>query len=610
MKDKRKQYRISQFFAIRSILSPSVSPDNRKVAYITNTNGLPNVWTIPIEGGWTSQITLEENAVKAISYSPRKKEIIFQSDYKGDENLQLYLISDEGGEVKNLTPNHKDSQVLFASWNKKGNRILYSSNKRDKRFFDIYVLDLKSGEEKCIREGNNPFVEIAADWSSDERYILLQKFYNNSDQDILIYDISNSDIVNITRHEGSMKNILPKFSRKSDSVYFLTDNNREFLGLARYDIKKRKTEWFVLENWDIDSFTISKSEKYLLYTVNEDGRSKLILMNLKTGKRKKLKIPGGNVLSMTFTPDEKKIILVLDSPQNPNDIYVYDLKKEKIKQITFSMIGGIPKNDFIKPHKIKYKSFDGLEISAYLYIPKGSKNDGSLPGIVWPHGGPEYQEKEIFNKFFQILVNRGYVVIAPNFRGSTGYGKTFQRLIYRDWGGAEFKDVLGAYDYLLNSGYVDKDNIAVVSGSFGGFMVLTCITKAPELWKCAVDIFGPSDLITFVETVPEHWKPAVYELVGDPVRDREFLAQRSPINFVDNIRCPLFIVQGKYDPRVVKAESDQIVEKLKQQNKEVEYLVLEDEGHGFSKVSNQIKVWEMICDFLDRHMKVNQIRID
>jgi dipeptidyl aminopeptidase/acylaminoacyl peptidase len=252
---------------------------------------------------------------------------------------------------------------------------------------------------------------------------------------------------------------------------------------------------------------------------------------------------------------------------------------------------------------VKYKSFDGLEISALLYQPKGLIKNGSNPAIVWPHGGPEWQEKNLFNKYFQILANRGYTVIVPNFRGSTGYGKSFQQMIYKDWGGAEFRDVVASREYLLSLGYADKDNIAVVGGSFGGFMTLTCITKAPELWKCAVDIFGPSNLLTFLNSVPEHWKPGTYELVGHPEHDKQMLTERSPINYVNEIKCPLFVIQGFYDPRVVKFESDQMVEKLKEQNKEVEYFVFEDEGHGFQKVSNQIKAWEMITVFLDKYMK-------
>jgi dipeptidyl aminopeptidase/acylaminoacyl peptidase len=598
-----KQYRIEQFFAIRQISGISVSPNGKTIAYITSTDGLPNIWTIPLDGGWTSQITLEENAVKTLSYSPKKNEIAFQSDINGDENLQIFLVSDKGGEVKCMTPGHKGSQVVLSAWNKSGSEILYSSNKRDKRFFDTYVYDLEKEKEECIYECNDPFPDIASAWSGNERYILFIKFYNNSDQDIFIYDRKAKTRVNITQHKGPMKNVHGEFNKKASTVYFLSDYEREFMGLAYYKVKSGEIGWEILENWDIVHFTFSKSEKYLLYAINENGSAKLKLHNLKRNKTKTLKLPKGNCVSFEFTDDEKKIVLVYDSPQNPNDIYVYDIKKEKLRQITFSMIGGIPKNDFIVPKEIKYKSFDGTEISAYLYIPKGMKKDGTNPAILWPHGGPEWQEKNVFNKYLQIMSNQGYAVIAPNFRGSTGYGKKFQRMIYKDWGGAEFKDVLGAYGYLINSGYADKSKIAVAGGSFGGFMVLTCITKAPELWNCAVDVFGPSNLVTFQQSIPEHWKPGVVELVGDPENDKQLLIERSPINYVDNIKCPLFIVQGKNDPRVVQAESDQIVEKLRSQNKTVDYMVLEDEGHGFSKISNQIKVWSNICDFLDKHLK-------
>ncbi|MGH2575383.1 MAG: alpha/beta hydrolase family protein, partial [Ignavibacteria bacterium] len=357
------------------------------------------------------------------------------------------------------------------------------------------------------------------------------------------------------------------------------------------------------EKWDITDYNLAKSEKYLLYIINEDGSSKLKLKNLIIGKTRSLKVPKGNCLTAQFTPDENEVVLLYDGPKNPQDIFVYNIKKNRLSQITYSMIGGIPKSEFTPPTPIKYNSFDGLEISANLYIPKWMEKDSTNPAIVWPHGGPEWQEKNLFNKFFQILTNRGYIVIAPNFRGSTGYGKSFQHKIYKDWGGAEFKDILGSVEYLKNSGYADKNKIAVVGGSFGGFMTLTCVTKAPDIWKCAVDIFGPANLFTFLDSIPEYWKPATIALVGDPEKDKEFLQERSPINFVDNIKCPMFIIQGSNDPRVVKSESDQMVEKLKSQNKEVEYLVLEDEGHGFSKVSNQIKVWERICEFLDKHMK-------
>jgi dipeptidyl aminopeptidase/acylaminoacyl peptidase len=544
-----------------------------------------------------------EQAVKLVSCSPSKDDIVFQSDFNGDENLQIYIINEKGGEARYLTPEHKGSQVFFDRWNKNGRKFLFTSNKRDKRFFDTFVYDVHEDKETCIHQSDSPYVEVPSDWSKNERYIIFNKFYSNNNQDILLYDTKKGTMFNITEHKGNMKNFLGLFGKNEDIIYFLSDYEQEFTGLAYYKIKNKEIGWFVNEKWDIVEYKISKSGKFMLYSINENGITRMKLKNMNSGRTATLKLPRGNCLAFEFTPNEKKLVLLYDGPQNPNDIYVYDIQKNILKQVTYSMIGGIPKKDFTMPVNIRYKSFDDRDISANLYIPKWIKKDASNPAIVWPHGGPEWQDKNVFNKYFQILTNRGYIVIAPNFRGSTGYGKSFQNLIYKDWGGNEFKDVLGSYEYLTNTGYVDKNKIAVVGGSFGGFMTLTCITKAPELWRCAVDIFGPSNLLTFINTVPEYWKPGTAVLVGDPEKDKELLEQRSPINFVDNIKCPLFIIQGANDPRVAKAESDQIVGKLKAQNKTIEYLVLDDEGHGFSKVSNQIKVWENICNFLDKYMK-------
>ncbi|HMT11333.1 MAG TPA: hypothetical protein PKA39_06890 [Ignavibacteria bacterium] len=225
---KPKEYKIAQFFAIRAISGLALSPNGKTIAYITNTSGSPNIWTIPIEGGWASQITLEENAVSSIVYSPKNSDIIFQTDNKGDENFQIYMVSDKGGEVKNLTPSHAGSQTIFCAFNKKGNKILFSSNKRDKRFFDTYVVDLKTGTEECIASFDDIYPFIASDWSKDEKKIVYHKHYNNSDSDIFLYDTQTKEMLNITRHEGDMKNSSGMFNKKNDKYYFISDYKREF----------------------------------------------------------------------------------------------------------------------------------------------------------------------------------------------------------------------------------------------------------------------------------------------------------------------------------------------------------------------------------------------
>ncbi|MCX6163298.1 MAG: S9 family peptidase, partial [Ignavibacteriae bacterium] len=384
---------------------------------------------------------------------------------------------------------------------------------------------------------------------------------------------------------------------------YLSDEGRNFKGIKFYDIITKKSEWFITENWDITSFEFSKNFTRLLYTVNENGSNNLKLKNLGTGKVKKLKLPKGNYTSFWFTKTGKRIVYVCDSPLNPADIFIYDLNTEKLKQKTFSVVGGVTKESFTQPVDVFYDSFDGLKIHALLFIPKGLKKDGKNAVIVWPHGGPEWQVIHNFDKYIQVMANAGFIVFAPNFRGSVGYGKEFQKLIYKDWGGGEFKDILYGVDYLKQTGYIDSEKIAVAGGSFGGYEVLTCITKAPDIWKCAVDIFGPSNLFTFLDSVPEHWKKGTDRLVGNPEKDKDLLFERSPINYVDNIKCPLFVIQGKQVPRVVVAESEQIVNKLKSMSKPVSYILLEDEGHGFSKVSNQIKVFKEKIKFLETNLR-------
>ncbi|HMS63821.1 MAG TPA: S9 family peptidase [Ignavibacteria bacterium] len=605
MKTKLQRYPVEKFFSIRTISGLTLSSDNKNIIYITNTTGTPQIWSVPIEGGRADQISTWNESVKGVFPFPKSKELLFLSDNSGDENLQIYKMPVDGSEVTHLTEGFEDSQCYFHRFNKKGDKFLFSTNKRLKYNFDVYIKDMKSNKNILIKENDEPHTIQGENWSSDERYITFLKFYGNINIDILLYDTKNKTWENVTEHniEDKVFNAGTEFNKKNTGFYYVSDEGREFKGLKFYDIKKKKSEWVIKEKWDISDYLFTKDFKYLLWTINENGSNVPRLKNLKTGKVQKLKLPKANYLSIKFTRDNKKLVFICDGPLNPNDIFVYELKSQKKKQITNALAGGVSKKGLTKPRDVFYKSFDGLKIHALMYIPAGLKKDGSNPAIVWPHGGPEHQEIHNFSKYIQVMVNAGYIVIAPNFRGSSGYGKTFQSKIYRDWGGAEFKDVLGSAEYLKTSGYVDSKKIAIVGGSFGGFMCLTCITQAPDLWKCAVDIFGPSNLMSFVNSVPEHWKKSTDTLVGNSVTDKEMLTERSPIMHTDKIKCPLLVVQGKHDPRVVENESVQIVEKLRQSNKPVEYILLEDEGHGFSKVSNQIKVFKAKLEFLDKYLK-------
>ncbi len=600
-----KRYPVEQFFSIRSITGFSLSPDNKNIYYITNTTGLPQIWRIPFGGGWADQISLWNDTIKGISHYPKADRLIFISDENGNEQTQIYSMPSDGGEVVYESKGFEDSQTSIVTFNKKGDKYLFCSNKKVPHNFETYIKDTKTGKNKLVYSFEDQYPTVAEAWSGNEKYVAFARFYGNINQDIILYDTEKKELKYATQHDPEITifNSNIEFDKNSKGFYYISDEDREFKGLKYYNIKKDKSEWFIKEKWDIVDYKFSSDYEYLAWTINQNGSTIPKLMNMKTGKTIKLKLPKGNYSSLKFTKDNKNLVFICDNPLNPADIYVYNFKTHKNRQVTFSLVGGIDKKAYTKPRDIFYKSFDGLKIHGLMYVPKGLKKDGTNPAIVWPHGGPEWQEMHNFSRYLQVMANAGFIIIAPNFRGSVGYGKTFQKKIYKDWGGAEFKDVLASVEYLKSTGYVDPKKVAIVGGSFGGFMTLTCITKAPEIWKCAIDVFGPSNMFTFLNSIPEHWKDATSRLVGDVEKDKEMLFDRSPINHVDNILCPLLVIQGKHDPRVVVEESEQIVNKLRERNKPVEYMLLEDEGHGFTKVKNTIDVFKKNIEFLEKHLR-------
>jgi dipeptidyl aminopeptidase/acylaminoacyl peptidase len=394
------------------------------------------------------------------------------------------------------------------------------------------------------------------------------------------------------------------------------------------------------------SIDVSSDGTFIAWTENADGYSKLFVKDLKTdGKVKEIGSddvsPKGVIEDIRLSLDGKRMGFMLDGPTSPTNIYTVDVDGTnggRCEQITTSLLGNMPDYMLIKPEIIKYNSFDGFEISAFLYKPQNRSNEINAPentqnylspatdttnckngcndnweinsttnqkfGVVLSiHGDPTAQERPYYDYsgLYQYLAYNGFAVIALNYRGSTGYGKSFEKKIYHDWGGDELKDLEYAVKWLLSKNWVDAKRIGVFGASFGGFASLSCVTRLPDYnWKAAVDIFGPCNLVTFVNTVPEHWKKLTGELVGDPGKDEGFLKGRSPISYVDTISSltGLLVIQGTNDPRVAKSESDQIVKRLQDKGMAVEYMVFEDEGHGFTKYSNQVKAIKKSAEFL------------
>ncbi|MHC4781394.1 MAG: alpha/beta hydrolase family protein, partial [Planctomycetota bacterium] len=436
--------------------------------------------------------------------------------------------------------------------------IAFSDNRRKSDRFDSYVLDVKTGEESRILKRDFNGIDIPVDFSPDNRRLLLMRDYHNLNSDLLLVDRKSGKMKNLTAHEGDARFGPGVFSGDGKQVFLVSDHGREFINVLRIDPAKGKTETYFECPYDIVGLTLSPDGKRL--ALIEDRKANLTprVIHPKTRKPVEVEWPEGLTVGLDFGHDGRTVLYSNQGPTRPADLWTVDLKTRKHTQVTQSFTGGIREKDLVSPRYVSYETFDGKKIYGLLYRPKGAKTDSTCPAILWPHGGPNYHNENRFSPWFQSFVSRGYTVFAPDFRGSTGYGKSFQKLIFRDWGGGDFNDLLAAVDFLKEKGYADPRRIGVVGMSYGGFAVLTCITRAPEIFRAAVCAFGPSNLFTFIDSNPPSWRESVYALVGHPERDREYLKDRSPINRVSAIQTPLLVLQGKNDPRVAKAESDQI----------------------------------------------------
>jgi dipeptidyl aminopeptidase/acylaminoacyl peptidase len=383
-----------------------------------------------------------------------------------------------------------------------------------------------------------------------------------------------------------------------NELYLLTNYNEDLSYLAKFDLTKKDfTKVLAVKGEDFIDIKYNK-EQNALYLVSSKGvEDYLYQYDLKDGNIIQMEIPGSNVEKLHVS-EKGSLYLLARSATRPFNIFKKDSAQLEWKALTNYGVPGVDNEELVEPVILTYPSFDGLEIEALFFRAKEDTSNGHV--ILWPHGGPQAAERKQFRSLFQFLVNRGYSIFAPNFRGSTGYGLKFMKMVEGDWGYGPRLDNVEGLEFLIKNGMADRDKVLLMGGSYGGYMALLLHGRHAEYFKAVVDIFGPSDLFSFIDSVPEHWKPVMNQWVGDPVKDREKLVEYSPITYLEGMVKPMLVIQGAMDPRVVKAESDKIVEALQKNGANVEYIVLDDEGHGFSKKENEMKVYRAVLQFFDR----------
>jgi dipeptidyl aminopeptidase/acylaminoacyl peptidase len=600
-----KEYTIEQFMNTVRIGGSSFSSDEKSLLFHNNKTGIFNVYSIPVTGGAPTQLTSStKESTFSVSYLPTDTRFIYTYDRGGNENNHLYLRELDGTE-RDLTPGEK-VKANFLGWSHDRKSFFFSTNERDARFFDIYEMPIDSMKPSLVYKDETGF--DFGDISNDKKYIALEKSGGSAaDSDIYLYNTATKELKNITSHTGDVANNAQTFDINSKYLYYLTDAGSEFKYVARRDLATGKTEVVEKAPWDYFYTYFSRNGKYRVTAVNEDARTKIKVYDTATGKPVTLpQLPNADITGVNISPSEKLMAFYLNGDRSPSNLYIYDFATKKATKLTESLNPEINPADLVDSQVIRYKSFDGIEIPSILYKPKNASAQQKVPALVLVHGGPGGQTRVGYSPLTQYLVNHGYAVLGVNNRGSSGYGKTFFTSDDGKHGREPLWDCVEAKKYLASLGYVDEKKIGIAGGSYGGYMVLAALAFKPEEFAVGVDLFGVSNWVRTLQSIPPYWesfRKSLYKEIGDPSKDLENLRAVSPLFHADKIVKPLIVLQGANDPRVIKPESDEIVENIKKRNGVVEYVLFDNEGHGFTKKANEIRAYKAVLDFLDRYLK-------
>jgi dipeptidyl aminopeptidase/acylaminoacyl peptidase len=599
-----RQYSIEQFLDTVSIAGASFSSDESRILFSSNKTGIWNVYSVPAAGGdWTQMTNSTTDSTYAVGYFPHDNRILLTRDQGGNELNHLYVRTPDGQE-RDLTPGAK-LKAAFAGWTPDGSAFFVTSNERDPRFFDIYRYDATTYERTLFYRNEGGY--FPAFVSDDERWVALARPNTTADSDIYVWDAQKKEVRHLSPHTGDAQYSPAAFDPASKHLYYLTNDGGEFMRVRRYALAGGRHEDIDKADWDIISTGFSEKGGYRVTAVNEDGRVVVKVVETATGKPVQLpSIPDGNVSGIVISRSESKLALHLNSDRSPNDLYVLQIGGGTAKRLTTSLSEAIDPADLVDSQVVRFNARDGMTIPNILYKPHQATSVNKAPALVWVHGGPGGQTTSSYSSVIQYLANHGYVVLGINNRGSSGYGKTFYAADNRKHGREPLWDCVDAKKYLASLPYVDGDRIGIIGGSYGGYMVLAALAFQPEAFDAGVDIFGVSNWVRTLEGIPAWWeaqRKALYAEIGDVKADAQMLRDISPVFHAEKIRNPLLVLQGANDPRVIKAESDDIVAAVKKNGVPVEYIVFPDEGHGFSKKKNQIEGYGAVLRFLDQHLK-------
>jgi dipeptidyl aminopeptidase/acylaminoacyl peptidase len=598
--------RRTQPFSRSGLPMVSFSHDEKLVAYASDEAGRVDVWVKPVAGdGQPVQVTHSEGFVHSIAFSPAADLLVFEADRGGDELPRLYATDSKGSPPRDLAPElPAGRRTQFVEWADDGKTFLYMSNGRDEKALDLIEYNVATKKSTVVWQASEKLSFSVA--SRDHKRFVLSEAHSDVDSDLYLFERGAKAPVLLTKHTGDVSFGAQSFSKDGKTLHITSDENGEFNELFSLDVASKQRKLALKDPWDVESAAPSKSYKYFYVTTNEDGTTKLSVREVATNRAVPLPAPPGKSawVPVQFSKADRYFAAALVGDDAPTSIYVIDLSAQTASLVADVLPASLKGRPMASSESVRIKSFDGREVPAFLYRPSGP---GPFPAIIDVHGGPTAQSRRGFSPPRQYFVSKGYAVLVPNVRGSTGYGKTYTKLDNLDLGGGPLKDVVACKKWLVQNANVANDKVVVMGGSYGGYMALAAEAFTPDEFAANVDFFGVSDLKTLVESFPPYWASfasVIYQKFGDPKKPEhaKYQHDRSPANFVEAMKKPLLVVQGDKDARVKKDQSDRIVEALKRRNVPVHYLVLENEGHGFTKTENSLRAIKLTDRFLDRYV--------
>lgn len=593
---------------IGSASAPTLSPDGKRVAFLTNLSGSPQVWSVPIGGGYPQALTTLDDPVLGAQWSPEGSQLAVAVAPGGGLNSQIWLLKGDGSSMRRVVGGGKENN-WFGLWASDGSFFTYSSNVRDAAAMDGYVYDVAKGESRLVVR--NRGVGTFDDVSDDGRFALINRLASRGDNDVVRVDLKTGAEVLVTSHTppGSFEG---KFGKDGNTVYLLNDLDRDLTAFSRVAIAadgKVSAPQLIAARPDaaLSGFTVDPSRSVALLVWNVAGRSEVSVVDLATGAvTRGPKLPFEILGGVEFSRDGRVVVLAGSAATKPTDVYVWENVRAGsnaaavVRQLTHSSSPGVDLSTLVAPELVHYKAHDGLDLSAWLYLPRGASK--SLPVVFSFHGGPEGQERPSINSTYQALLSRGIAVFAPNVRGSSGFGKRFVNLDNGALRVNSVRDIEASVQALISRGVADPRRLGIMGGSYGGYMVMAALTEYPDMFAAGANLYGVVNFKTFFEH-SEPWMAEISTIeYGNPRTEADMLASLSPINKIDRVKAATLVLHGANDTNVPVIEAEQVVQKLKSRGVPVEYILFPDEGHGWRKTTNRVKSAVSIVDFFERHL--------